>query len=224
MRAGHKTIRRYVQCRRPPRSRWLQHALALIACVAFAQAAAAASFGFDDVTAVARGIAAKPYKAPVDRLPPELRDLDYDALRDIRFKTDERALAQREAAVRADVPAHGPRLARAGGDPHDRPGPGAAGQVRSGAVRPTAATRSTRRSCATSASPASASTTRSTGRPTRTRSSSSPARAISARSARTRSTGCRRAAWRSTRPGRAARSSRISRSSGSRSRSAARTR
>ena len=72
-----------------PRSRWLQHVLALIACVSFAQAAAAASFGFDDVTAVARGIAAKPYKVPVDRLPPELRDLDYDALRDIRFKTDE---------------------------------------------------------------------------------------------------------------------------------------
>jgi hypothetical protein len=38
---------------------------------------------------VARGIAAKPYKEPVDRLPQELRDLDYDALRDIRFKNDD---------------------------------------------------------------------------------------------------------------------------------------
>jgi glucans biosynthesis protein len=70
-------------------SGWLRQVLALIACVSFVQAVAATTFGFDDVTAVARGIAAKPYKAPVDRLPQELRDLDYDALRDIRFKTDE---------------------------------------------------------------------------------------------------------------------------------------
>ena len=70
-------------------SRWLRQVLALVACVSFMQAVAATTFGFDDVTAVARGIAAKPYKEPVDRLPQELRDLDYDALRDIRFKNDD---------------------------------------------------------------------------------------------------------------------------------------
>jgi glucans biosynthesis protein len=48
----------------------------------------AATFGFDDVAAVARNLAAKPYAAPADRLPAELRDLDYDALRDIRFKPE----------------------------------------------------------------------------------------------------------------------------------------
>ncbi|MDQ6680898.1 MAG: glucan biosynthesis protein G [Pseudomonadota bacterium] len=51
-------------------------------------ALAARQFGLDDVAGIARGIAAKPYKAPLDRLPQELRDLDYDALRDIRFKPD----------------------------------------------------------------------------------------------------------------------------------------
>jgi len=47
---------------------------------------AAQTFDLDAVAALARGIAAKPYVAPVDRLPAELRDLDYDGLRDIRFK------------------------------------------------------------------------------------------------------------------------------------------
>ena len=50
-----------------PRPRWLLQVLALVACVSFVQASAAATFGFDDVTAVARGIAAKPYKEPEPR-------------------------------------------------------------------------------------------------------------------------------------------------------------
>jgi glucans biosynthesis protein len=56
---------------------------------------AALAFGLDDVALRARDIAARPYKAPVDRLPPELRDLDYDAMRDIRFKP-QNALWRRE--------------------------------------------------------------------------------------------------------------------------------
>jgi glucans biosynthesis protein len=49
---------------------------------------AQAAFGYDDVTAIARRLAAQPWKQPADRLPPELRDLEYDALRDIRFKPE----------------------------------------------------------------------------------------------------------------------------------------
>lgn len=51
-------------------------------------AGVAAAFGFDDVAAKARTLAAQPYKAPVVKLPPELRDLDYDGYRDIRFRAD----------------------------------------------------------------------------------------------------------------------------------------
>ena len=46
------------------------------------------ALGFDDVDARARELAASPYKPPVSTLSPELRDLDYDAYRDIRFRTD----------------------------------------------------------------------------------------------------------------------------------------
>ncbi len=47
---------------------------------------AAQAFGFDDVAARARSTAAVAYKAPTTQLPAVLRDLDYDAYRDIRFK------------------------------------------------------------------------------------------------------------------------------------------
>ena len=70
-------------------TRSLHALIGLALCLCLVEAIAATAFGFDDVTALARGIAAKPYKAPPDRLPPELRDLDYDALRDIRFKPEE---------------------------------------------------------------------------------------------------------------------------------------
>jgi glucans biosynthesis protein len=66
---------------------WLAVAVAFLVCVA--PAGAAAAFGLDDVASLARDLAAKPYKAPADRLPQELRDLDYDALRDIRFKPEQ---------------------------------------------------------------------------------------------------------------------------------------
>ena len=71
------------------RGRLLHAALAWVALAcALVASPARAAFGLDDVTALAKNLAAQPYKAPVDRLPPELRDLDYDALRDIRFKPE----------------------------------------------------------------------------------------------------------------------------------------
>ena len=45
-------------------------------------------FGFDDVARRAQDLAGKSYRAPESPLPSELRDLDYDAFRDIRFKTE----------------------------------------------------------------------------------------------------------------------------------------
>ncbi len=58
-------------------------ALALIAAAGLAQA-----FGLDDVKARALELASTPYRAPAAQLPAELRDLDYDAYRDIRFKPE----------------------------------------------------------------------------------------------------------------------------------------
>ncbi|MEP7057736.1 MAG: glucan biosynthesis protein G [Caldimonas sp.] len=74
---------------RQRRGQTLRLAFALLLQLCIAQAIAAPTFGFDDVAAIARGLAAKPYKPPPDRLPQELRDLDYDAHRDIRFKPDQ---------------------------------------------------------------------------------------------------------------------------------------
>ena len=48
----------------------------------------AAAFDFDDVAERAHDLAANPYRIPVSQLAPELRDLDYDAYRDIRFRSD----------------------------------------------------------------------------------------------------------------------------------------
>ena len=56
---------------------------------------AAQAFGFEDVAARARDLAASSYKPPVAQLPQEVRDLDYDAYRDIRFRP-ERALWRAE--------------------------------------------------------------------------------------------------------------------------------
>jgi glucans biosynthesis protein len=61
---------------------------ALGASLLLAIAPAALAFGFDDVGAKARSLAAQPYKPPPIKVPPELRDLDYDAYRDIRFRPD----------------------------------------------------------------------------------------------------------------------------------------
>ncbi|MEO8921992.1 MAG: glucan biosynthesis protein G [Caldimonas sp.] len=45
-------------------------------------------FGFDDVASRARKLAAQAYKAPENRMPAALRDLDYDQYRDIRYRPD----------------------------------------------------------------------------------------------------------------------------------------
>ena len=58
-----------------------------ILCLAVA-AGSAGAFGFDDVAARAHDLAAAPYKPAAIRMPPELRDLDYDAYRDIRFRPE----------------------------------------------------------------------------------------------------------------------------------------
>ena len=70
------------------RSRWSWRRLALCLGLAFALPIAAQAFGFEDVAARARELAAVGYKAPVPQLPPELRDLDYDAYRDIRYRPE----------------------------------------------------------------------------------------------------------------------------------------
>jgi glucans biosynthesis protein len=48
----------------------------------------ALAFGFEDVGKRARDLAAQPYKAPAIRMPAEIRDLDYDQYRDIRYRPD----------------------------------------------------------------------------------------------------------------------------------------
>lgn len=51
----------------------------------------AIAFGFEDVAVIAKRSAAQAFRPVVPALPPALRELDYDATRDIRFKP-ERAL------------------------------------------------------------------------------------------------------------------------------------
>lgn len=51
-------------------------------------AAPAAGFGFDEVAAIAQREAASAYVAPVARLPAELKALNYDGLRDIRYRPE----------------------------------------------------------------------------------------------------------------------------------------
>jgi periplasmic glucans biosynthesis protein len=46
------------------------------------------AFGADDVAAIAQREAAQPYAAPVSRLPAELKGLNYDGLRDIRYRPE----------------------------------------------------------------------------------------------------------------------------------------
>lgn len=45
-----------------------------------------ATFGFEDVTTLARGLGASPYRSQEDRIPEFLHRLGYDQYRDIRFK------------------------------------------------------------------------------------------------------------------------------------------
>lgn len=51
-------------------------------------AATAAPFGLADVAELARRDAARPYQPPADDLPAALKGLNYDALRDIRFRPE----------------------------------------------------------------------------------------------------------------------------------------
>lgn len=62
--------------------------LLLLATSLVAGPAAAATFGFDDVTALARQAAALPYSAPRAAVPAELAALDYDGRRDIRYRPE----------------------------------------------------------------------------------------------------------------------------------------
>jgi len=60
-----------------------------VGVLALASAHAALAFGFNDVAVRAKQLAAKPYQAPADTLPRELRELRYDQYREIRFKSDQ---------------------------------------------------------------------------------------------------------------------------------------
>ena len=68
----------------PPTSRWIARLWAF----ALATPALAFALGFDDISAQARDLATTAYRAPVSQLAQELRDLDYDAYRDIRFRPE----------------------------------------------------------------------------------------------------------------------------------------
>ena len=60
----------------------------LVAALLVVATASAGAFGLDDVGARASSLAARSYKAPVDNMPTQLRELDYDAYRDIRYRPD----------------------------------------------------------------------------------------------------------------------------------------
>ena len=78
---------------RPPR-RSAAAAVALAALLA-ASVAQAQSFDFDSLTKLARERADKPFNAGSDKLPADLAKLNYDQVRDIRYKP-ERALWRAE--------------------------------------------------------------------------------------------------------------------------------
>src|SRR5207237_4614101 len=77
-------------CRRP--RAWLGRAwVALALGLVFSLAPlCAGAFGFDDVAERARALSAAAYRAPESTLAPEIRELDYDAYRDIRFRPSRR--------------------------------------------------------------------------------------------------------------------------------------
>lgn len=60
----------------------------LALCAALAFTAAAHAIGIKDVEARARTLATESFRQPATKLPSELAALDYDALRDIRFRAD----------------------------------------------------------------------------------------------------------------------------------------
>ncbi len=105
----HVAIRRAMPTIRLPLSRsvarpfsgWafavrLRTAALVVLCVGgFGLAGNAAAFGFDDVAERARQLAAQPHVPAKETLPAELRNLNYDQYRDIRFNP-EKALWRKE--------------------------------------------------------------------------------------------------------------------------------
>ena len=80
-----RELRRDVR-RLSQRSRqWLPASLVVLAVLL---PGAAQAFGFNDVAARAKQLAAEPFRKPDGKLPKDLQDLDYDQYRDIRFKPD----------------------------------------------------------------------------------------------------------------------------------------
>ena len=73
----------------------LPQATIALAATLLAGAAQAQSFDFDSVTRIARERAEKPYRASSDKLPADLAKLNYDQVRDIRWRPD-RALWRAE--------------------------------------------------------------------------------------------------------------------------------
>ncbi len=174
---------------------------AIAACIALSAwlvaTAHAAAFDFEDVGRRAAALAAHPYKAPSVALPKALRALSYDQYRDIRFKPAKSIW--RAANLPFELQLFHPGLY------YDQPV--RISEIVGGTPREIrfdpelfdyGKTRSIRRRCGASASRAFACTSRSTVRSTRTRCWCSRARRISARSAATSATDCRRAGSRST--------------------------
>ena len=74
---------------RRPATAAVDAALRRLLVLALALPTLAQAFGFDDVARRASTLASAAYKAPVSQLAPELRALDYDAYRDIRFRPEQ---------------------------------------------------------------------------------------------------------------------------------------
>ena len=66
----------------------IHRCLSIAAAFVLVAASPAFAFGLDDVATKARSLAAQAYKPPAVKLPAELRDLDYDGYRDIRFRPE----------------------------------------------------------------------------------------------------------------------------------------
>ncbi|MEC9357697.1 MAG: glucan biosynthesis protein G [Pseudomonadota bacterium] len=64
------------------------HFLRALLAMALCLPGIASAFGFEDVVARARKLSTQPYEAPQNNLPGPLREIDYDAYRDIRFKPE----------------------------------------------------------------------------------------------------------------------------------------
>ena len=90
---------------RPPQARARYPAPAVAQADAPQPAAGApgAPFGFPDVVKRARDLAATPFDGSIPPLPDGLANLDFDAWRDIRFKSDKPLLGQEGANFRLEL-------------------------------------------------------------------------------------------------------------------------